>query len=230
VRVDINISFVFTFLSAKECIWTYIKISTDCIGIAIFQQVMSNTNGYTIAHIKWKEETKGLLQRKGLWNIIATQMANAVTVDAQKALGYMHKNLDTSGREVIRGIDTPFEAWVALENNFNLTYAAGLELYESELQRYQWDGSDLELNYKQFLKLRGLYIGCGGSQSPITYGNYFLRGMNIGEIESTKQALMGTGKTLEQIMARCRIVVAQMKIGSVNEAAAYGARLSLPKK
>ena len=187
---------------------------------------MSNTNEYTNTHMKWKQETKGLLQRKGLWEIIRSATVNDVSVDGQKALGYIKKDLDHSGHETIRGIETPLEAWTALETNFQLTYTAGKEIYECELQRFQWNGCDLELNYKQFLSLREMYIGCGGTQSPQTYGNYFLRGMNVPEIDSTKQSMLGRNKTLEEVIARCRVVTAQLKISTGNEASAYAAKSS----
>ena len=186
---------------------------------------MSNTtNEFTNTHIKWKQVTKGLLQRKGLWEIIRSMSLNNVTVEGQKALGYIKKDLDISGHETINGIDTPYEAWMALETNFRATYASAMEVYECELQRFQWNGCDLEQNYKHFLSLREMYIGCGGTQTAIAYGNYFLRGMNIREIESTKHAMMGMNKTLEEIMARCRIVLAQIKLGSANDGTAYTAK------
>ena len=53
--------------------------------------------------------------------------------EGSQALGYIKKDLDAVGMNIIRGITTPLEAWQALELDFNLTNEPKKEIYACEL-------------------------------------------------------------------------------------------------
>ena len=172
----------------------------------------------------WQQNSKALLQRKGLWQIINPGVANDTTENGIKCIGYIKKDLDECGMDLIHHVDTPLEAWILLQDNFQVTHGPNKELYEGQLQRFEWDGDGLESNHARFLTLRRLYIGSGGTQTANTYGSYFLRGMNISEVEANKETMIGMNKTLAEIMVRCRVVLSQKLIGKQCDSIVYTAR------
>ena len=74
------------------------------------------------------------------------------------------------------------------------------------------------------MSLKDKYIEAGGRQDDATYGNYFLRGMNTPELESTKTAMLGEELTLSRIMAKCRIVSAHLQLAAPCKTLAYAAK------
>ena len=50
----------------------------------------------------WQQNSKALLQRKGLWQIINPGVANDTTENGIKCIGYIKKDLDECGMDLIQ--------------------------------------------------------------------------------------------------------------------------------
>ena len=88
----------------------------------------NNNQSYTDNFIHWKQNTKALLQRKGFWHIIHPGVANDASADGIKCIGYIKKDLDEGGMDLIHHLETPLEAWNLLGDNFTLTHGPNMEL------------------------------------------------------------------------------------------------------